>query len=169
MRITSTFKRALLVGVILHDATVESWTTWFSTHASNAERRSQDEPRPPRFTSANRKWARPESVVVSPKAALSSHSGLQSSSCVSQTFSLVKLGMSSDWSSFAPLDDDDGRDEWRIDRTEYAREEDTQETKAVVGSALDPPIVLRPADPIRVPAGKRCKCKKDQGVVTPSF
>jgi hypothetical protein len=61
------------------------------------------------------------------------------------------LRMSSDWASFVALDDDDGND--RIDRTDYAREEDTQERKAMVGVSLDPPTIFQPVDPISVPAG----------------
>jgi hypothetical protein len=77
--------------------------------------------------------------------------------------------MSSDWSSFAALDDDEdvsgGLDaRMLIDRTEYAREEDTQERKRVVGATLDPPIILRPADPIRVPAGKKFESMMDHDV-----
>jgi hypothetical protein len=63
------------------------------------------------------------------------------------------LRMSSDWGSFVALDDDD--DSGRIDRTDYAREEDTQERKAMVGVSLEPPTILQPVDPISVPAGTK--------------
>jgi hypothetical protein len=61
------------------------------------------------------------------------------------------LRMSSDWASFVALDDDDGNG--KIDRTDYAREEDTQERKAMVGVSLDPPTILQHVNPISVPAG----------------
>jgi hypothetical protein len=63
------------------------------------------------------------------------------------------LRMSNDWGSFVALDDDD--DSGRIDRTDYAREEDTQERKAMVGVSLEPPTIFQPVDPISVPAGTK--------------
>ena len=62
--------------------------------------------------------------------------------------------MSSDWSDFTALDDDDDLDELNIDTREYAVEEDSQESKAQVGSSLEAPEIENDAPPIQVPAGK---------------
>lgn len=59
---------------------------------------------------------------------------------------------SSDWGDFAALEDDD--DEILIDRTDYAKEEDTQEDKAAVGSEMRPPTIENDAEPIFVPQGE---------------
>lgn len=65
----------------------------------------------------------------------------------------------SDWSSFQALDDDDDDVDMRIDTNDYAAEEDSQEYKAEMGSALSPPEIERPAAPIEVPAGKAVEAK----------
>jgi len=62
--------------------------------------------------------------------------------------------MSSDWSNFGVLGDDDDDDIGRpIDTRKYAKEEDSQEDKAQVGSSLLPPEIENDATPIFVPAG----------------
>ena len=61
--------------------------------------------------------------------------------------------MSSDWSDFSAIDDDDDLDELRIDTNEYAVEDDSQEAKAQVGATLEPPEIENDAPPIDVPAG----------------
>ena len=66
---------------------------------------------------------------------------------------LTRLFLSSDdWSSFAALDDDE--DDVPVDTNTYAKEEDSQEVKAEVGSSRPAPSIEFPAPPIRVPAGK---------------
>jgi hypothetical protein len=62
------------------------------------------------------------------------------------------LKMSSDWSDFSALDDDD--DFAPIDRTDYAKEEDSQEAKAAVGATRPTPTIERDAEPIYMPQGK---------------
>jgi hypothetical protein len=64
------------------------------------------------------------------------------------------LLMSSEWSSFQALDDDDDDLMGKIDTNEYAIEDDSQERKAEIGSSLKAPTIDRSADPIQVPAGK---------------
>jgi hypothetical protein len=59
---------------------------------------------------------------------------------------------SSDWSSFSALDDDEDLD---IDKREYAVEDDSQEAKAQVGAALEPPTIENDAEPIFVPIGSQ--------------
>lgn len=61
--------------------------------------------------------------------------------------------MSSDWSDFSALDDDDDLDELKIDTREYAVEEDSQESKAQIGASLEGPEIENDAPPIDVPAG----------------
>jgi hypothetical protein len=56
----------------------------------------------------------------------------------------------SEWGDFQALDDDE---DIEIDMTEYAKEEDSQEYKAQVGSALQPPSIEWDAEPIQVPQG----------------
>ena len=60
--------------------------------------------------------------------------------------------MSSDWSNFSALDDDD-LDELKVDKREHAVEDDDQEVKAQVGSSLEAPEIENDAPPIHVPAG----------------
>jgi hypothetical protein len=62
----------------------------------------------------------------------------------------------SDWSDFSALDDEEAAA--IIDRTDYAREEDSQEYKAQVGATLEPPTIERDAEPILVPQGKTGGC-----------
>ena len=61
--------------------------------------------------------------------------------------------MSSDWSDFSALNDEDELDELRIDTRDYAAEEDSQEAKAQIGASLEPPTIENDAPPIEVPAG----------------
>lgn len=77
------------------------------------------------------------------------------------------LKMSDDWSGFSALDDDDDI-VGGFDTTDYAAEEDTQDYKAQVGSAVSAPAIDRPAEPIFLPAGAyrkytflvlRCPCR----------
>ena len=49
--------------------------------------------------------------------------------------------MSSDWSEFSALDDEDELDELHIDTRDYAAEEDSQEAKAQIGASLEPPTI----------------------------
>ena len=64
----------------------------------------------------------------------------------------------SGWSDFQALDLDEDDDDVvlgrRVDRNDYAIEDDSQEVKAQVGASLEPPSVDRPAPPIQVPAGR---------------
>ena len=66
------------------------------------------------------------------------------------------LGMSSDWSSFGVLDDDDGLDR-AIDTKEYAVEDDSQDVKAEIGASLQAPSINPEFDakPIFVPVGSQ--------------
>jgi len=73
---------------------------------------------------------------------------------LSSSSSLIVLH-GSDWSNFGFLEDEDN-DDIIIDRREYAKEEDTQEMKAQVGSSLDPPTIDDASvgiEPLFVPAG----------------
>lgn len=79
-------------------------------------------------------------------------------------FDTVRQQTSDDWSNFSPLADDDDDDiifEKPIDRRKYAVENDDQETKSQVGSALNPPSVKFDADPIFVPAGSQLELNED--------
>jgi hypothetical protein len=60
-----------------------------------------------------------------------------------------------DWSTFAALEEDE---EKAVDMSSYAKEEDSQEHKADVGSLRPAPTVDHPAEPISVPAGKHIHC-----------
>ena len=60
----------------------------------------------------------------------------------------ISLKMS-DWGDFAALEDDDDL----IDNLEYAEENDSQEKKAQVGAALEPPEIEMDAEPIFLPQG----------------
>jgi hypothetical protein len=64
---------------------------------------------------------------------------------------VVTTGKMSEWGDFQALDDDE---DIAIDMTEYAKEEDSQEYKAQVGSSLQPPSIEWDAEPIQVPQGK---------------
>eukprot|EP00545_Synedropsis_sp_CCMP1620_P010451 CAMPEP_0119004310 /NCGR_PEP_ID=MMETSP1176-20130426/1070_1 /TAXON_ID=265551 /ORGANISM="Synedropsis recta cf, Strain CCMP1620" /LENGTH=194 /DNA_ID=CAMNT_0006956001 /DNA_START=9 /DNA_END=593 /DNA_ORIENTATION=+ len=68
-----------------------------------------------------------------------------------RTFRPAMLLKSSDWSDFSALDDDD--DFAPIDTTDYAKEEDSQEAKAAVGSTRPAPTIENDAEPIFVPVG----------------
>jgi len=61
----------------------------------------------------------------------------------------------SDWSDFSALDDEAEDDllELKVDKRDYAVEEDSQESKAQVGKGLQPPEIENDAPPIDVPAG----------------
>jgi len=63
-----------------------------------------------------------------------------------------RLLMSDDWSNFSALDDDEDI-VGDFDTTDYAAEHDHPDTKAEVGSMVEPPTIDRPAPPIFVPAG----------------
>lgn len=60
----------------------------------------------------------------------------------------------SDWSDFSALDDNDDLDELKVDTTDYAVEENSQEAKAQVGATLASPVIENDAPPLQVPAGK---------------
>jgi len=66
-----------------------------------------------------------------------------------QKFRLSQLRLS-DWSGFQALDDDEDLD---VDMNTYAKEEDSQDYKAQIGSSLEPPSIERGAEPIFVPQG----------------
>lgn len=72
---------------------------------------------------------------------------------------------SSDWSDFGMLEDDDDilkSDGVAVDRRNYAKEENSQEEKAQIGSTLDPPIVQGGnAEPLFVPAGSQLELNED--------
>ena len=74
----------------------------------------------------------------------------------------TNLGMSSDWSGFSVLDDDDDLD-MKIDTREYAVEEDSQEVKAEVGASLEPPEIdpEYDAEPIFVPTGSQLELDEE--------
>jgi hypothetical protein len=67
------------------------------------------------------------------------------------------LFLSDGWSDFGSvdddLDDDVVFDRKTLDTNDYAVEDDSPETKAAAGSALQAPTIMFPADPISVPAG----------------
>lgn len=65
----------------------------------------------------------------------------------------------SDWSDFQALEDED--DDLLIDRTEYAREEDTREDKARVGATLEAPSIEFDAEPLFVPQGTVLELSED--------
>lgn len=67
---------------------------------------------------------------------------------------------SSDWANFGVLDDDEDLDS-KIDTREYAKEEDSQETKAQVGASLDPPTIEGDAEPIFVPPGSQLELDEE--------
>jgi|UPI000581A226 hypothetical protein len=71
------------------------------------------------------------------------------------------LLMSSEWSSFQALDDDDDDLMGKIDTNEYAIEDDSQERKAEIGSSLKAPTIDRSADPIQVPAGSQLELTEE--------
>lgn len=70
----------------------------------------------------------------------------------------------SDWSTFQALDDEDD-DEivfgTKIDRKEYAVENDDPEIKAAVGLSLNAPIIIRDAEPLYVLAGTKLELDED--------
>lgn len=59
----------------------------------------------------------------------------------------------SDWSGFSGLGDDDV-DDRKIDTRKYAAEEDSQQSKAIIGAKLNGPSIENDAPPIEVPVGK---------------
>lgn len=73
--------------------------------------------------------------------------------------------MSDDWSGFQAIDDDEADDDVlgvKYDTTDYAVEDDSDETKAQVGATLDAPEIEGPAvDPILVPAGSQLELDED--------
>ncbi len=76
--------------------------------------------------------------------------------CLSTSFEATfrrgyRWSLASDWSGFGILDDDD---ETAVDNQEYAREEDSFEKKAKLGSLILPPTIEIDADPILVPIGR---------------
>ena len=87
------------------------------------------------------------SIISHPKAAC------RSLPAFVKPYQTTCLFMSDDWSNFSALGDDD-LDELSIDTTDYAVEDDSQEAKAQVGAALEPPTIENDAPPIEVPAGK---------------
>ena len=71
-----------------------------------------------------------------------------------------RLSMSSDWSNFDYLDEDDELD-ITYDTTEYAKEEDSQELKAQVGANLEAPTIEIDAEPILVPTGSQLELDEE--------
>lgn len=86
---------------------------------------------------------------------------------VSKIKSTTTILYSSDWSDFGALDDDEDddilmSDGVAVDRMDYAKEEDSQEAKAQVGSNLDPPTIEGGvAEPIFVPAGSQLELSEE--------
>lgn len=75
-----------------------------------------------------------------------------------QTGSGFSWQIYSDWSGFGTVDDE----EESVDNQEYAREEDSFEKKAKLGSMIPPPTIEMNADPIFVPTGT---CKNSSTLV----
>lgn len=73
----------------------------------------------------------------------------------------TSVRMSSDWSNFKVLDDDDDDLDIAIDTREYAKEEDPQEMKAQIGASLDPPTINIDAEPIFVPPGSQLELDEE--------
>eukprot|EP00542_Grammatophora_oceanica_P017716 CAMPEP_0194037494 /NCGR_PEP_ID=MMETSP0009_2-20130614/9845_1 /TAXON_ID=210454 /ORGANISM="Grammatophora oceanica, Strain CCMP 410" /LENGTH=163 /DNA_ID=CAMNT_0038679677 /DNA_START=247 /DNA_END=738 /DNA_ORIENTATION=- len=73
--------------------------------------------------------------------------------------------MSDDWSGFAVLDDDDDLlGDSAIDTLDYAKEEDSQEQKASVGSSLQPPSIDDPSvnfEPMFIPQGRQLELSEE--------
>jgi hypothetical protein len=69
----------------------------------------------------------------------------------------------SDWSSFQAIDDDDDDLlDMKIDKREYAVEDDPDEIKAQVGATLDAPEISDPpTEAIMVPAGSQLELSED--------
>lgn len=73
----------------------------------------------------------------------------------------------SGWSDFGMLEDDDDddilmSDGVAVDRTDYAKEEDSQEAKARIGASLDPPTIEGGvAEPLFVPPGSQLELSED--------
>jgi hypothetical protein len=78
--------------------------------------------------------------------------------------STIRLNLSSDWSSFQALPDDED-DEIvygkKIDRRTYAVENDDANMKASVGSSIEAPTILYDVDPIYVPAGSKLELEEE--------
>jgi hypothetical protein len=74
---------------------------------------------------------------------------------------------SSDWSNFSLLEDEEEEDFLKsdgvsVDRRDYAKEEDTQETKAKVGASLDPPTIEGgDVEPLFVPTGSQLEMDEE--------
>ncbi|CAB9520561.1 expressed unknown protein [Seminavis robusta] len=82
--------------------------------------------------------------------------------CVQRTCSITTTRrFSSDWSDFTALDDDEDFDDLRIDTNQYAVEEDSQESKAQIGSGLEPPKIENDFPPLQVPAGSQLELSED--------
>jgi hypothetical protein len=77
-------------------------------------------------------------------------SSLLLTTCSSSSCSTSLLKMSSDWSNFDYLDDDE---DIKIDTRDYAKEEDSQDFKAEIGMALEGPSIENDAEPLFVPIG----------------
>ncbi|KAL7560091.1 hypothetical protein ACA910_016149 [Epithemia clementina (nom. ined.)] len=111
--------------------------------------------------------ARPNDVVMfatrhnkNPGAAATTASNQQRHSSPAAALRL------SGWSDFKALDLDDDEDDEiilgrRVDRRDYAVEDDSQEVKAQVGSSLQAPTIERPANPIQVPAGSQLELSEE--------
>jgi hypothetical protein len=72
---------------------------------------------------------------------------------------IVSLRMS-DWSSFQAMDDDE-EIIGNFDTTDYAVEDDDDESKAQVGAALEAPTIEHPAEPISVVAGSQLELSEE--------
>ncbi|GKY94934.1 hypothetical protein MPSEU_000458300 [Mayamaea pseudoterrestris] len=87
----------------------------------------------------------------------------QSSSLSASSTTSTRTFLSSDWSSFAALEDDEDTD--LVDTNTYAKEEDSQELKAQVGASLEPPSIDDDGSssiaPISVPAGSQLELDED--------
>ena len=92
-------------------------------------------------------------IVSAFSPVLSSPFNRESSTTVTEKIISSELYMS-DWSNFDYLDDDDDID-IKVDTREYAKEEDSQEFKAEIGSSLQAPDIEPEQDvePLFVPTG----------------
>ena len=116
------------------------------------------------------------SFQVRPNFYLASTQTLSSTFLVSSSKPFVghpqqqrQLQMSSDWSDFSALDDDDELDELKVDTRDYAVEDDSQEAKAEAGAAVEGPEIENDAPPIDVPAGTCLHGTKMHSLVTCKF
>jgi hypothetical protein len=106
-------------------------------------------------------------AMTSVKTVLTGAFTLASRQALQPAQKLSKSVLYSDWADFGVLDDEEEdevlmSDGISIDRLDYAKEEDSQETKAQVGASLDPPTIEGgDAEPVFVPAGSQMELSEE--------